>query len=95
MAIGRIEVRRRNQITLPKSLTKKLSIDEGDILEYTIENGKIIITPKILVPKQQAWYWSKEWQEGELEVEKEINTKGHGKEHIVEELLREITHASN
>jgi len=91
MAIGRIEVRRRNQITLPKSLTKQLSIDEGDILEYTIENGNIIITPKTLVPKKQAWYWSKEWQQGELEVEKEINTKGHGKEHTVEELLGEIT----
>ncbi|HEY3424449.1 MAG TPA: AbrB/MazE/SpoVT family DNA-binding domain-containing protein, partial [Negativicutes bacterium] len=60
---GRIEVRRRNQITLPKSLTKSLAINEGDILEYTIENGKIIITPKMLVPKDQAWYWSKEWQE--------------------------------
>ncbi len=96
MAVGRIEVRRRNQVTLPKSLTKSLSIQEGDILEYTIEDGKIIITPKTLVPKEQAWYWSKEWQAAEREVDKEVAEKGHGKEYSVDDLLKELKqHADN
>ncbi|CUH97136.1 hypothetical protein P22_3262 [Propionispora sp. 2/2-37] len=92
---GRIEVRSRNQVTLPKSLTKTLAIREGDILEYTIENGKIIITPKTLVPKEQAWYWSKEWQAAEKEVEQEIAEKGHGKEYSAGELLEEIKRAQD
>jgi AbrB family looped-hinge helix DNA binding protein len=95
MAIGRIEVRSRNQVTLPKSLTKTLAIHEGDILEYTIEDGKIIITPKTLVPKDQAWYWTKEWQTGEQQVEREIANKGHGKEYTVDEFLGEIKDAPN
>lgn len=92
---GRMEVRSRNQITLPKSLTKTLAINEGDILEYTIENGKIIITPKTLISKDQAWYWSKEWQAAEREVEQEIAEKGHGKEYSADELLEEIKRAHN
>lgn len=94
MAIGRMEVRRKNQITLPKSLTKNLSINEGDILEYIIEDGKIIITPKTLISKDQAWYFSKEWQENEKEVEREIVEKGYGRDYSVEELLGEIKDAS-
>ncbi|WP_169717762.1 hypothetical protein SPSIL_021350 [Sporomusa silvacetica DSM 10669] len=92
---GRIEVRSRNQVTLPKSLTKTLAIREGDILEYTIENGKIIITPKTLVPKDQSWYWSKEWQAAEKEVEQEIAEKGHGKGYTADELLEEIKRAQD
>lgn len=92
---GRIEVRSRNQVTLPKSLTKTLAIREGDILEYTIEDGKIILTPKALVPKEQAWYWSKEWQAAEKEVEQEIAAKGHGKKYTAAKLLEEIKRADN
>ena len=91
--IGRIEVRSRNQITLPKALTKTLSINSGDILEYKVEDGKIIITPKTLVSKDQVWYFSKEWQEREKEVEQEISQKGHGTEYSVDELLGEIKDA--
>ena len=95
MAVGRIEVRRRNQITLPKTLTKTLAINEGDILEYIIENGKIIITPKMLIPKDQAWYWSKEWQAAEIEIDKELADKGHAKEQSIEELIGELKNATN
>lgn len=96
MAVGRMEVRRRNQVTLPKSLTKSLSIQEGDILEYTIENGKIIITPKTLVTKDQAWYWSKEWQAAEREVDNEVAQQGHGMEYTADDLLKELQqHADN
>ena len=95
MAVGRIEVRRRNQVTLPKTLTKALAIQEGDVLEYTIEDGKIIITPKMLVPKEQSWYWSKKWQVAEKAVEHEIAEKGYGKEYSADELLREIRDDSN
>lgn len=90
MEKGRIEVRRRNQVTLPKSLTKRLSINEGDILEYTIEDGKIIITPKMLVAKDQAWYWTKEWQAAEREVDEEVIEKGHGREYTTDEFLKEL-----
>ena len=92
---GRIEVRPKRQVTLPKSLTDALNIAEGDILEYEIQDGKILITPKILIPKDQAWYWTKKWQQDEAEVEKEIRENGHGKDYTVAELLEELDDAKN
>ena len=93
MSTGYIEVRTRNQVTLPKELAKKLQIREGDLLEYSIEDGKIIITPKMLIPKEQSWFWSKEWQQGEKEAQGELNEKGPGKAYTAQELLAEIENA--
>lgn len=92
---GRIEVRSKRQITLPKSLADTLKIQESDILEYEIQDGKIVITPKVLIPKDQAWYWTKNWQQDEIEVEEEIVKKGYGKDYTVEELLGELDDAKN
>ncbi len=93
MALGFMEVRRKNQVTLPKVLAAQLHIQEGDLLEYSVEDGKIIITPKMLISKEQAWFWSKEWQQGEREVQQELKEKGMGKAYTAEELLKEVTDA--
>ena len=91
MAREFMEVRRKNQVTLPKALTARLQIKEGDVLEYSVEDGKIIITPKVLISKEQAWFWSKEWQQGEREVQEELKEKGAGKVHTAKSLLQEIS----
>ena len=88
-----IEVRKKNQITLPKSLSAALNIIEGDKLEMRIEDGKIVITPAIMIPKEQAWFWSQEWQRGEKAVQKELTAKGPGKAYTSEELLAELADA--
>ena len=49
-----IEFRKKNQITIPKTLSAALNIVEGDKLELHIEDGKIVITPAVIIPKEQA-----------------------------------------
>lgn len=93
MAAGIMEVRKKNQITLPRVLAKALKIQEGDILEYSLEDGRIVITPKMLIPKEQAWFWAKQWQAGETEVQRELDTKGPGKAYTADELLEELKNA--
>ena len=88
-----IEVRKKNQITLPKALSAALNIVEGDKLEMYIENGKIIMTPSVMIPKEQAWFWSQEWQRGEKAVQKELAAKGPGKAYTFAELLAELADA--
>ncbi len=90
MLQGIIEVRSKNQVTLPKDLATKLHLCAGDILEYTVEDGKIIITPKILISKDQAWFWTKAWQEEEKSTEEEKNNNGCGKAYTAEALAEEI-----
>lgn len=88
-----IEFRKKNQITIPKTLSAALNIVEGDKLELHIEDGKIVITPAVIIPKEQAWFWSQEWQRGEKAVQEELIAKGPGKAYTSAELLAELTDA--
>ena len=65
-------IREKSQITIPKDLIKKLNLKIGDSIDIDIENDRIIIKPVVIIPKAQAWFWSKEWQQGESQAEKDI-----------------------
>ncbi|MBI4267763.1 MAG: AbrB/MazE/SpoVT family DNA-binding domain-containing protein [Chloroflexi bacterium] len=67
-----VQVRKKAQVTLPQSVRKALNIEEGDLLDVRVKNGEIVLRVKKLVDKEQAWFWSKRWQEGEREAEEDI-----------------------
>ena len=50
-----VKVLRGGQITMPKSLRQALEIKEGDVLEVGMENQKVVLKPKALADKEQAW----------------------------------------
>jgi len=64
----------KNQITIPKKLVEDLHLQAGDVLEIKIEGSTIILLPKKLIPAEQAWFWSKEWQEKEKEADEDIKS---------------------
>jgi len=64
--------KKRSQITIPKEFVEALELHEGDRLECRLEDGKIVIVPTIEIPKDQAWFWSEEWQKEEREVEEQL-----------------------
>ncbi|MDO8473738.1 MAG: AbrB/MazE/SpoVT family DNA-binding domain-containing protein [Dehalococcoidia bacterium] len=66
------KVTRHGQITLPAEVRKKLGIEEGDLVEIEVVDEKAVLMPKKLVDKGQAYFWSKRWQESEIEAEKDI-----------------------
>ena len=68
----RVLVGKRNLDYIPKSIRKALNIQPGDVLEFTVEGEKVVITPMKTVPADQAWFWTKEWQEGEKEATEDI-----------------------
>jgi len=65
-------VTRNGQITLPKSVREKLGVYEGDIIEIEIVGENALLVPKKLVDKSQAYFWTKSWQDGELQAETDI-----------------------
>ncbi len=67
-----IQVRKKSQVTLPQSFKDKLGIEEGDYLELQERNGEIILKVKKLIDKDQTWFWSERWQNGEKEAENDI-----------------------
>ncbi len=67
-----IQVRKKAQVTLPQSVRQALNIEEGDFLSVKVQDGEIVLRVKKLVDKEQAWFWTKRWQEGEREAEEDI-----------------------
>lgn len=67
-----IKVKQNFQITLPNSLRRSLNIAVGDYMEVEKKDGEIVLKPVKLVHREQAYFYSKEWQEGEAEADKEI-----------------------
>lgn len=67
-----IQVRKKAQVTLPQSLRRALNIEEGDFLAAEVKDGRIVLQVKKLVDKEQAWFWTRRWQEGEKEAEEDI-----------------------
>ena len=67
-----LTVRKNAQITLPAKIRKKAHVEEGDILEAEVRGDEIVLKPKKLIDKSQAWYWTKEWQEAEREADEDI-----------------------
>lgn len=50
-----VKVLRGGQITMPKPFRRALEIKEGDILEAEMENQRVVLKPKALADKEQAW----------------------------------------
>ena len=67
------KVTRHGQITLPSEVRRRMDIVEGDFIEVGIVQGKIVLTPKRLVDKSQAWFWTPGWQAAEAEAQSDID----------------------
>jgi AbrB family looped-hinge helix DNA binding protein len=49
-----IRIKDKYQLTLPSRLRERARLEVGDVLEATVESGKIILTPKSLVDRRIA-----------------------------------------
>ncbi|MEA2015758.1 MAG: AbrB/MazE/SpoVT family DNA-binding domain-containing protein [Actinomycetota bacterium] len=68
------KLRERSQITLPAEIVKELNLKTGDNLEISLEEGRIVIKPVLVIDRSQLWFWSKDWQAKEKEVEEDIRS---------------------
>ncbi|MDO8588935.1 MAG: AbrB/MazE/SpoVT family DNA-binding domain-containing protein [Armatimonadota bacterium] len=69
-----LKLRRNAQITLPAGIRKAAHVEDGDLLDCEVRDGLIVLTPKKLVDKRDAWFWSSEWQKAEAEAQKDVDS---------------------
>ena len=67
-----IQLRHKAQLTLPLSVRKQLHIAEGDYFEVQVQDGAIVLKVKKLIDKEQEWFWTRRWQDGEIEAEADM-----------------------
>ena len=41
-------------------------------MDARLEDGTIVLVPQKLIPKDQAWFWTEDWQKGEREADEAI-----------------------
>jgi len=90
MKVPTTKVTRHGQITLPASVRERLGIEEGDLVEIDVEDERAVLIPKKLVDKNQAYFWTRKWQEGERAADEDIKA-GHVKTFdSVDELIEDL-----
>lgn len=89
MALTRIGP--KHQITIPREAFERLDLHPGDLLDVEVTEEGLRIVPQKLVPRDQAWFWTKEWQEREREASEAI-ARGElsGPFETAEELVRHL-----
>ena len=85
-----VQIHKHHQITLPDEIHKPLNLEEGALLEASIDKGIILLVPKDLIDKDQTWFWTKEWQEGEREADEDIKTGRIREFDNVEDFIKEL-----
>jgi AbrB family looped-hinge helix DNA binding protein len=60
-----IKVTHIGQVTLPADARRRLRVEKGDYTEVRVTEDSIILAPKALIDKSQAYFWSPEWQAAE------------------------------
>lgn len=58
-----VKIREKFQVTIPEDVRVKVPLKVGERVEVIAKNGEIVIRPVLEVPRGQAWFWTKEWQE--------------------------------
>jgi len=57
-----VKVRQKYQITIPEDVRKKIPLDIGERVEVIARGKEILIRPVVEIPRDQAWFWDKKWQ---------------------------------
>lgn len=68
----RATVRTKGVVTIPQDVRRAVRLEEGDEVIVSVRNGEVVLTPATVVPRDQAWFWTPEWQAGEAEADADI-----------------------
>lgn len=68
------KIQRNYQVTLPAAVRKKARLHVGDLVGFEVRENGILIKPLETIDRNQAWFWSRRWQEEERKVEQDFQT---------------------
>ena len=60
------------QVAIPRAIAKRLGLKVHDYLEVRVVGTRIILEPQVLVPKDQAYFYTTVWQRDERKAAEDI-----------------------
>jgi len=67
-----VKVREKYQVTIPEGVRNKIPLKVGERVEVLARGEEIVIRPIVEIPREQAWFWSQQWQEQIAQSMKDI-----------------------
>jgi len=91
-----MKISSKRQVSIPKRIMEALDLKPGDEVEFQVEGDKARIVPitTIKIPRDQAWFWTPEWQEKEKEADLELASGQYEDFDRMEDLLKDL-HSEN
>ena len=82
----------KRQIAIPKHVMTALNLNPGDEIDIRIEDGTARLLPitTIKVPRDQAWFWTKEWQDKEREADEDIKAGNYRDFESMDALMKDL-----
>jgi len=62
----------KHQVTIPHRISKALQLRKGDHMLMRLVGRRVELIPANLVPRDQLWFWTPEWQKREREADEDI-----------------------
>ena len=85
-----LKLRRNAQITLPAAIRKAARLEDGDVLDCEFREGQIVLTPKKIIDKRDAWFWTSDWQQAEAQAQRDIQSGNVSEFESVDDLLAHL-----
>jgi len=80
----------KDQVTIPRRISKALKLKKGDHILMRLVGNRVEMVPASLIPKEQLWFWTQEWQQKEHEVDEALARGDFREANSVEEVLKEL-----
>ena len=87
-----MKISSKRQVSIPKNIMDALELKPGDEVDFRVEGNTARLVPikTIKVPRDQAWFWTPEWQEKEREADIELATGQYTDFEQLEEVLKDL-----
>jgi len=87
-----MKISSKRQISLPKKIMEALELQPGDEVEFQMEGKDVRLVPvkTVKIPRDQAWFWTSEWQIKEKEAEDDLAAGRYQDFDELEDLLKEL-----
>jgi AbrB family looped-hinge helix DNA binding protein len=85
-----VRVGAKHQVTIPSRISKALRLKKGDHMLVRLVDNTLELIPAQVVPKDQRWFWTPEWEAREREVDEALARGEYKGAKSAEELLRKL-----
>lgn len=91
MKMPTIKITSNGAVTLPAQFRKALGLKIGDFVNAELKKGQVVLKPARIIDAEDSWFWTKEWQEGEAEADRDIaEGRVSGPFNTAEDFLKEL-----